>query len=304
MPLPTPPDEVRRLLDQRREAREARDWPRADALRDELAALGWEAQDTPSGSTVRPVLPPDRAVELPSLLAEPAAVPLSIQVTAEDHLGDLARLVAGLAAHPPPMGWELVVVANATDGDLAPALADAPVAPEIVPAAGRLGWADARTLGLTRSRGEVTVILDTSLEPIGDFGTPLLSAFDDPSVGIAGGWGVTSKDGREFDEAPPGEVDAVEGYCLAVRRDALRAVGGFDRRFRFYRNADLDFSFAVRAAGWRAVRTAPLPFERHEHRGYASLPEAERDRLSRRNFYRFLDRWRDRPDLLLANRER
>ena len=38
---------------------------------------------------------------------------------------------------------------------------------------------------------------------------------------------------------------------------------------------------------------------RHEHRGWTSLPEAERDRLSKRNFYRFLDRWRDRPDLLL-----
>jgi cysteinyl-tRNA synthetase len=154
------------------------------------------------------------------------------------------------------------------------------------------------------SRGEVTVLLDASLEPTGDIVAPLLAAFEDPSVGLAGGWGVTSVDGREFDDAPPGEVDAVEGYCLAVRREALRAVGGFDRRFRFYRNADLDFSFAIRDAGWRAVRTEPLPVERHEHRGYASLPDEERDRLSRRNFYRFLDHWRDRPDLLLHHRDR
>ena len=110
---------------------------------------------------------------------------------------------------------------------------------------------------------------------------------------------MTSADGREFVEAPPGEVDAVEGYCLAIRREALRAVGGFDRRFRFYRNADLDLSFAVRDAGWRAVRTEPLPLARHEHRGWTSLPEEERDRLSKRNFYRFLDHWGDRPDLLL-----
>lgn len=299
-----PPDEVRRLLDQRRAAREARAWSRADALRDELAALGWEPQDTRSGSTARPILPSEQVVQLPSLLAEPATVRLSVQVTADDHLDDLARLVAGLAAHAPPVSWELVVVANAPDGDIAAALAVAPVGPEIVPARGRLGWAEARTLGLSRSRGEVTVMIDTSLEPIGDFATPLLAAFDDPSVGLAGGWGVTSDDGRDFEDAPPGEVDAVEGYCLAVRREALRAVGGFDRRFRFYRNADLDFSFAVRDAGWRAVRTGPLPFERHEHRGYGSLPEAERDRLSRRNFYRFLDHWRARPDLLLANRKR
>jgi GT2 family glycosyltransferase len=143
------------------------------------------------------------------------------------------------------------------------------------------------------------VLLDTSCEPTGDFLAPLLAAFEDPGVGIAGGWGVTSGDGRTFEEAEPGEVDAVEGYCLAVRRDALRAVGGFDRRFRFYRNADLDFSFAIRDAGWRAVRTRALPLVRHEHRGWTSVSDAERDRLSKRNFYRFLEHWGGRPDLLL-----
>ncbi|HSI98976.1 MAG TPA: glycosyltransferase [Patescibacteria group bacterium] len=295
------PDAVRRLIDERRTAREARDWARADALRDELAALGWEVQDGAKGSTARPILRPAEREELPSLLADPAEVPLSVQVVADDHPDDLARFLRGLAAHPPGAAWELVIVANEPSYDLDALLADVPppVAATVLPTARRLGWADARTLGLTRSRGEVTVLVDTSLEPAGDWSAPLLAAFDDPTVGIAGGWGVTSEDARQFEDAPPGEVDAIEGYCLAVRREALRQVGGFDRRFRFYRNADLDFSFAVRDAGWRAVRTPPLPFERHEHRGWTSLPDGERDRLSKRNFYRFLDRWGDRPDLLL-----
>jgi GT2 family glycosyltransferase len=192
--------------------------------------------------------------------------------------------------------WELVVVGNGVP----PALPDGVDLPSRgIGAESRLGWADARNLGLRHSAGEVTVILDTSLEPAGDAWAPLLAAFDDPRVGIAGGWGVTSGDARQFHEAPPGEVDAVEAYCLAIRRDALRAVRGFDHRFRFYRNADIDLSFAVRDAGWIAVRTEPLPFVRHEHRGWTSLPDAERDRLSRRNFYRFLDRWGARRDLLL-----
>ena len=76
---------------------------------------------------------------------------------------------------------------------------------------------------------------------------------------MAGPWGVTSGDGRQFDDAPPGEVDAIEGYCLAMRREALQQVGGFDHHFRFYRNADLDLSFAVRANGWKALRTAADP---------------------------------------------
>jgi len=301
MPDRSPPDAVRRLLDERTAARGARDWDRADALRDELAALGWEAQDGPSGSTARPILAP-----VGSSLADPAEVVASLQVVADDHADDLARLLRGLAAHPPGTTAEVVIVANAPSFELDPLVAEAgvPIGPRVVPTDGRLGWADARTLGLQQSRGEVTIVLDTSVEPTGDFVTPLVAAFDDPTVGLAGGWGVTSEDAREFVDAPPGEVDAIEGYCLAVRREALRTVGGFDRRFRWYRNADLDFSFAVRDAGWRAIRTDPLPLTRHEHRGYASLAEDERDRLSRRNFYRFLDHWRDRPDLLLHRRDR
>ena len=300
--MPPVPHDVRRLLDRRSEARAARDWARADALRDELAALGWEVQDTAAGSSVRPILAatPDAAT-VPDRLAEPAELPLAVVVVAEDHAGDLVRLLGGLAAHPPPAAWELLVVANAPPFDVDAAVDEAglPLAATVLRTPERLGWADARTLGLRASRGEVTLLLDTSVEPTGDVAATILAAFDDPSVGLAGGWGLRSRDGRHFDEAPPGEVDAVEAYCLAVRREPLRAVGGFDRRFRFYRNADLDFSFGVRDAGWRAVATEPLPLVRHEHRGWTALPEEERDRLSRRNFYRFLERWRDRPDLLL-----
>ena len=299
LPASDLPDDVRRLLAARSEARAARDWSRADALRDELAALGWEAQDTGAGSTVRPILAP-AAEETPDHLDEPAAVPLAIVVVAEHHPADLERLLRGLVAHPPGTAWELIVVGNAPSFDLDDALGtlDGAVAPFIIRRDERLGWADARTLGLRASRGEVTLLLDTSTEPTGDLAAPLLTAFEDASIGLAGGWGVRSRDGRRFDEAPPGEVDAIESYALGVRREALRAVGGFDRRFRFYRNADLDFSFSVRDAGWRAV-AVELPVIRHEHRGWTGLPDDERDRLSKRNFYRFLDRWRDRPDLLL-----
>ena len=308
MPDAAPPDDVRRLVAERAAARGARDWTRADELRERIAALGWEVQDGPGGSTVRPALPSDPAArhgegtDTGSRLDEPAQVAASLQILAEDHPDDLRRLLRGLRAHAPPPTWELVVVGNAPTFDLDEALAESPVDAVAVETRGRLGWADARTLGLRRSLGEVTVVLDTSVEPTGDFLSPLLEAFEDPSVGIAGPWGVVSETGRQFEEGAPGEEDAIEAYCLAVRRDALRRVPGFDARFRFYRNADLDFSFAVRDAGWRAVQTEPLPLARHEHRGWAAFPEAERDRLSRRNFYRFLDRWRDRTDLLVARR--
>ena len=302
------PDEVEQLLRDRRAARDAGDFERADALREEIRTLGWEVQDSIHGSTARPLLPDApaptgyaRPEELASLLDQPPAVDASLQVVTTDHASDLRRFLAGLAAHPPSASWELLMVANSPSYDLPTLVAETalPVQASILATTERLGWADAVNLGLRRSRGGITLLLDTSLEPVGDFVTPLLAAFDDPTVGIAGGWGVTSAQARQFEAAPPGEVDAIEAYCLAVRREVLRDVGLFDPHYRFYRNADLDFSFTARDAGWRAVVVGDLPLQRHAHRGYASLPEAERDRLSKRNFYRFLKRWGDRRDLLL-----
>ena len=308
MPDPLPPD-VAALLAQRSARRADRDWPAADALRDRIRALGWDPVDSPSRSTARPILPEDpdpnidfaAASDLASLIDAPATRAASVVIVAEDHPADVARFCRASGEHPPAVDWELIVVANAPAFDPGP-LAEAAGADaiDIVRSEQRLGWADAVNLGLRRARGAVVVVVDASLEPTGDWIGPLLATFADPLVGIAGGWGVRSADARQFSEAPPGDVDAIEGYCLAVRREALQVVRGFDRRFRWYRNADLDLSFAVRDAGWRAVATDPLPLMRHAHRGWESVDAAERDRLSRRNFYRFLDHWGDRRDLLLA----
>jgi GT2 family glycosyltransferase len=301
-----PPD-VATLLAERAVARAARDWHTADALRDRMHDHGWEPVDAKGSSTARPILSPT-AIELPSLLEEDASVQASVVMVLDDHPDDLARLLRGFGAHPPTSSWEMLIVANAPLVPVEPLLAESWSGepslppPTVLSSAARLGWADGVNLGLRRCRGGVIILLDTSLEPTGDLVGPLLAAFEDPTVGIAGGWGVTSADGREFVEAPPGEVDAVEGYCLAIRREALKTVGGFDAHFRFYRHADLDLSFAVRDAGWRAVKTSPLPVTRHEHRGWEALLPDERDRLGKRNFYRFLKHWRDRRDLLLRAR--
>jgi len=302
------PDEVTRLVAERSQARGAGNFTEADRLRDRIRDLGWEVMDGPDGTALRPALPSAadasvgyaRPEDLASLLEEAPSLEASLVVLADDHGDDLDRLLRGLSGHPPLASWELIVVGNAPAFDPFESLArvDLEIEPSVLSTSARLGWADAVNLGLRRCRGQVIVLLDTSVEPLGDFLAPLLKAFTDPRVGIAGPFGVSSTDLRQFDEAPPGEVDAIEGYCLAVRREVLRDVGLFDAHFRFYRNADLDFSFAIRAAGWRAVRTGELPLQLHEHRGWASLPAEERDRMSKRNFYRFLKHWGDRRDLL------
>ncbi len=49
------PAEVIRLMLARRDARQARDFKRADALRDELKAMGWLIEDTPKGERFKKI---------------------------------------------------------------------------------------------------------------------------------------------------------------------------------------------------------------------------------------------------------
>ena len=48
------PPEIQALLDQRAEARKAKNWAESDRLRDEIAAAGWSVKDSKDGQTVTP----------------------------------------------------------------------------------------------------------------------------------------------------------------------------------------------------------------------------------------------------------
>ncbi len=53
--ISTPSSKAEQLLVARTEARAAKDWAKADALRDELEALGWQVRDTPEGPYLEPL---------------------------------------------------------------------------------------------------------------------------------------------------------------------------------------------------------------------------------------------------------
>ena len=164
------------------------------------------------------------------------------------------------------------------------------------------GWAEARNASLVRSLGEVVLVLDGSVEATGDVVGPLAHALEDPAVGIAGPFGIVSDDLREFRESDGPRVDAIEAYLMALRRELLVDGLRFDRKFAFYRSADIELSFRVKSMGFDAL-VVPVPVRRHEHRMWSTTPQDIRERLSKRNFYRFLDVWRGREDLLESRRK-
>jgi hypothetical protein len=314
------PDEVLSAAHARAEARAARDWTEADRLRAEIEAAGWKIADKGTDFALTPATPADLSegdrvrygstASVPSRLDEPATGLATVVLIATEWPDDLDRALAGLHAWAPE-GTSVVIVADGPSPgqaatletlegaeDLAPSL---PI--EVVWTSERLGHGAATNIGLRRATGPVVVLLDTSVEPTGDLVTPLVRALDDPSVAVVGGWGIVSADMRKFEDAPAGDVDAIEGYLMAFRRADVGGRGPLDERFRFYRNLDIWWSLVLRDEGEeavprRAVRLDGLPAVRHEHRGYTSLPDDERDRQSKRNFYRIIDRFGSRRDLL------
>ena len=308
------PDEVLSAAHARSAAREARDWAEADRLRAEIEAAGWKIADRGTDFALTPVAPPDLAeggrtrygssASVPSRLDDAAVGVATVVLVATEWPADLERALAGLRRHGPPDA-SIVVVANDPSPEQAATLDSlaGDDALEVIWTSERLGHATALNVGLRRAAAPVVVLLDTSVEPTGDVVTPLVRALDDPTVAVAGGWGITSRDLRHFEAAAPGDVDAVEAYAMAFRRGDVAARGPLDEHFRFYRNLDIWWSLVLRDEGEgsppRRAIAVELPAVRHEHRGWSSLPEAERDRQSKRNFYRIIGRFGSRRDLLV-----
>jgi hypothetical protein len=301
-------------------ARAARDWTTADRLRDEIEAAGWRVVDRGTDFKLEPLHPPDVVAEgdvrygrsdaVPSRLDDPDVASVTVVLIATDQPDDLDRALAALR-RTAPAGTQVVVVADAPDNPQAARLpATAPnegAGPEIevVRTSAALGWGASLNIGLRRATGGVVVFMDTSVEPLGNVLSPLAAALEADDVAVAGAFGLRSGDLRRFEEVTMGDAAAIEGYLLAFRRADAAAAGPLDEAFRFYRNLDIWWSLVLRdrgvgAAPRRAVVVEGLPLIRHEHRGWTSVSVAERDRLSKRNFYRVLDRFRARGDLAVG----
>jgi GT2 family glycosyltransferase len=296
-----PPPEVSNLLDLRQAARERRDFLTADAIRDRLRAAGWLVRDTPRGPQLTPA-PPYRTTD-PATLAprwdEPDRYQVSVVVHVAGWPDDVARATRALAAHHRHLAYEVLLVDDGAGEATGRALGDLARDDRhlrVLHLDPAVGFGAAMNLAMGQATGRVLVWLDPHVEATGDLLGPLLAALDEPGTGLAGGWGVTTTTMLEFESDDGPEVDAIEGYLLAVPR-TLAARVGVDPGNRYYRNADLDYSFAVRALGYRATRV-PVPATRHRHRGFSDTDPRERDRASRKNYDRFLGRWKGRTDLL------
>lgn len=307
--MTAPPPAVVDLAERRAAARAARDFPTADSLRAEISRSGWAVADGADGFVLTPKPPYDvvpSVRDLPDRSAHPDTHRASVGVVVDGWPDDVAEFATALLRHLPD---DVVLIAldignRDGAGDVLHSLADAhPGRVVALHVESSPGWG-ASVAALARAdTAAVHVLADLSTIFDGDALTPLLAALDDASVVGAGWRGVRVRsDWLSFDEAPPGDVEAVLGYLFAVRRGALLAVPPHPKA-RFYRNADMELSFALRQAGLGrlVVPAGPLPLHQARHRGYHDSDPAYRDKESKRNYDRFLQRFRGREELRLPS---
>jgi len=152
--------------------------------------------------------------------------------------------------------------------------------------------AAARNLGLTTAAAEVIAFIDDDAVPEPNWVEAILAGFSDPAVsavtgpvlgrnGVSLQWGRMASDARGYDrwlaghEQPkPHETLKLHGTNMAVRRDALIQIGGFDRGFRFYLDeTDLARRLGTAGAGLRYLPGAVV------HHGFAASDRRRGDRV-------------------------
>jgi hypothetical protein len=306
--LVAPPPDVEALADERARAREARDFAAADQLRDRIAAAGWLVVDVPAGYELKPKPPydvVDRVSDLPDNSAIADDRRATVSVIVDGWPDDVRTCIDALLTHT-----SSDVVVQALDlgnvdgaGDALHEFADDRLQEWHL--GGPAGWSQSRIALLHTDTARIHVWCDLSTVFTGDALSPLLDVIDaDDGVTGAGWRGVhvnLDDEWRSFVDAPAGDVDAVLGYLFAMRRAAALAAGGPHPKARFYRNADIEFSFALKdaAPGSRLVVPAgDLPVRQDRHRGYHDSDPDYRDKESAKTYGRFLQKYRGRQDLL------
>lgn len=152
---------------------------------------------------------------------------------------------------------ELIVVDNgSTDGLLAWLVAQGDL--RTISNGKNLGVPRARNIGIDAAGGDAILFLDSDVDLMPRCIELLDRKLSLPDVGMAGDsgsvfvpeWAERGDYSHDMsDEMFPG-VNFVVGYCMAIRRDAISAVGRFDESYPLYYWEDIDYGIRVRKAGF------------------------------------------------------
>jgi len=232
---------------------------------------------------------------------------LTIVIVSFNTRDDLDACLAALAAAPPEVSHEVVVVDNASaDGSAARVRSRWPGV-RLIEAGGNLGFARANNLAIRQSSSELILLLNNdAVVPPGAIDALVRRLQEQPAVGVVGprlvdgdghaelsfgrmpgpiselgqralvrGGARGARWARQYiEEATRRErvVDWVTGACLLVRRGAAEQAGLLDERYFMYLE-DVDFCAAIRGAGHTVLFTPVAEVVHRRGRSGATVPD-------------------------------
>ncbi|CAB4329753.1 unannotated protein [freshwater metagenome] len=293
------PESVHELARARQEARAARDFALSDTLRADIAAQGYEVVDVAGGYELRPKKRFPTYESTRDIKAiNSGKYEITVAMIIDGFHQDAIETIKSVKEHS-DCAIALLVLGDA--GALADQL-DARTS--LVVLTENFGWGESANALLRNVTSDYIVIMDPSTRFTGDAITPVLAELkkrEYVAVGWRGGLINLDDEWRSVDDKGIGEVDVLFSYFIAMHREDALAARGFNNRALFYRNADIEFSLALRHANGRLLQME-LPLVQERHHGYHDSEPEYRDLQSKKNYDRILERFRGKTAILSPRR--
>jgi hypothetical protein len=286
------------LAQARLDARAVKDFAKADQLRDEIAALGFEVIDIAGGFEFRAKERFPRYASTRDIKAIKVEGNIAITIIVDGFTTDALESVRTIKANTKTPIVALVI------GDPAELVDEIDLQFQIVAITENFGWGENTNALLKNLSTKFLVIMDPSTRFLGDAITPVLAELEKgefSAVGWRGGLVNTDDEWRSVDDKGAGEVDVIFSYFLAINCADATNAGGFNNRAIYYRNADIEFSLRLRNVNGRLLQM-DLPLEQGRHHGYYDTEEEFREVQSKKNYDRILERFRGKSAILSPRR--
>jgi glycosyltransferase involved in cell wall biosynthesis len=286
------------LAQERLDARAAKDFAKADQLRDQIAALGFEVIDVAGGFEFRakerfPTFASTRDIKSIKVSGD-----IAIAMIVDGFTEDAAETVRTIKAHTKT---PVIALVTCDPGELTEEI---DLQFQLIAINENFGWGENSNAILKNISSKYLVIMDPSTRFTGDAMAPVLAELNKGefnAVGWRGGLVNTEDEWRSVDDKGAGEVDVLFSYFMAFNcLDATNA-GGFNNRAIYYRNADMEFSLRLRHGNGRLLQI-DLPLEQARHHGYYDTDEEFREVQSKKNYDRILERFRGKSAILSPRR--
>jgi GT2 family glycosyltransferase len=233
---------------------------------------------------------------------------LTIVIVSYNARVHLENCLRSLAAAPPAIPHDIVVVDNASADDSVAAVRAGWPSVAVIGQRANTGFAAANNVGIRATRGNLVLLLNNdTIVPAGAIDALVARLLEHPEAAVAGPRLIDGEGTPELSFGPMisplGElrqkivmglhdrrvgpvtrwvaretarerfVDWVSGACLLVRRAAAEQVGLLDERYFLY-TEDVDFCAALRARGWTILFTPAAEVVHLRGRSRATAPAA------------------------------